>query len=150
MTKDRIVEEWVHNFSSTLTADSVCKVNARRNMFHKINDTFDIVLYCQGLHDHFVVEPRHKFNNIIMPVRYMLSSVWVSFSIFSQLSIIQYMGLCVFSLPISLVMIERICTISYYHHQIGGVNYHPLFRVRWITKLILHFTGHAITYPCLD
>ena len=32
-----------------------------------------------------------------MPVRYILSSVWVRLSIFSQLSIIQYMGLCVFS-----------------------------------------------------
>ena len=66
----------------------------------------------------------------IMPVRYILSSVWVRLSIFSQLSIIQYMGLCVFSLPISLVMIERIYTLSYYHHQIGSMNYCPLFRVR--------------------
>ena len=37
-----------------------------------------------------------------MPVRYILSSVWVRLSIFSQLSIIQYMGLCVFGLPIPL------------------------------------------------
>ena len=37
-----------------------------------------------------------------MPVRYNLSSVWVRLSIFSQLSIIQYVGLCVFSLSISL------------------------------------------------
>ena len=37
-----------------------------------------------------------------MPVRYVLSSVWVRLSTFSQLSIIQYMGLCVFSLPIRL------------------------------------------------
>ena len=65
-----------------------------------------------------------------MPVKYILSSVWVRLSIFSQLSIIQYMGLCVFSLPISLVMIERIYTLSYYHHQIGSMNYYPLFRVR--------------------
>ena len=43
-----------------------------------------------------------------MPVRYNSSSVWVRLSIFSQLSIIQNMGLCVFSLPISFVMIERI------------------------------------------
>ena len=42
-----------------------------------------------------------------MPVRYNLSSVWVRLSLFSQLSIIQYVGLCVFSLPISFVMIER-------------------------------------------
>ena len=41
-------------------------------------------------------------------VRYILSGVWVRLSIFSQLSMIQYMGLCVFSLPISLVMIKRI------------------------------------------
>ena len=65
-----------------------------------------------------------------MPVRYILSSVWVRLSMFSQLSIIQYMGLCVFSLPISLVMIERIYTLSYHHHQIGSMNYYPLFRVR--------------------
>ena len=65
-----------------------------------------------------------------MPVRYILSSVWVRLGIFSQLSIIQYMGLCVFSLPISLVMIERIYTLSHYHHQIGSMIYYPLFRVR--------------------
>ena len=45
---------------------------------------------------------------IKMPVRYNLSSVWARLSIFSQLSIIQYVGLCVFNLPISFVMIERI------------------------------------------
>ena len=43
-----------------------------------------------------------------MPVRYILSSVWVRLSICFPLSIIQYVGLYVFSLPISLVMIERI------------------------------------------
>ena len=65
-----------------------------------------------------------------MSVRYILSSVWVRLSIFFQLSIIQYMGLCVFSLSTSLVMIERIYTLSYYHHQIGSMNYYPLLRVR--------------------
>ena len=43
-----------------------------------------------------------------MPVRYILLNVWVRLSIFSPLSIKQYVGLYVFSLPISLVMIERI------------------------------------------
>ena len=43
-----------------------------------------------------------------MPVRYISSSVWVRLSIFSPLSIIQYVGQYVFSLPISLVMIEII------------------------------------------
>ena len=64
-----------------------------------------------------------------MPVRYILSSVRVRLSIFSPLSIVQHMGLCVFSLPISLVMVERIYTLSYYHHQIGSMNYYPLFMV---------------------
>ena len=40
--------------------------------------------------------------------RYIFSSVWVRLSIFSPLYIIQYVGLYVFSLPISLVMIGRI------------------------------------------
>ena len=48
-----------------------------------------------------------------MPVRYILSSVWVRLSIFSQLSIVQYMGLCVFSLPIALVMTEMIYSPIY-------------------------------------
>ena len=65
--------------------------------------------------------------NYEMPVRYILSSVWVKLSVFSQLSIIQCMGLCVFSFPISLVM--KIYTLSYYHHPIGSMNYYPLFRV---------------------
>ena len=44
-----------------------------------------------------------------MPVRYIyLSSVWVRLSIFFPLSIVQYVGLYAFSIPISLVMIERI------------------------------------------
>ena len=43
-----------------------------------------------------------------MPVRYLLSSVWVRLGIFSPSSVIQYVGLCVFSLPIPLLMIERI------------------------------------------
>ena len=42
------------------------------------------------------------------PVIYILLSLWVRLSIFSPLSIIQYVGLYVFSWPISLVMDEII------------------------------------------
>ena len=49
-----------------------------------------------------------KTLNYEMPVRYNLSSVGVRLSIFSQLSIIQHVGLCIFSWPVSFVMIERI------------------------------------------
>ena len=49
---------------------------------------------------------RHWIDKML--VRYNLSSVYVRLSIFSQLSIIKYMGLCVFRLPISFVHAERI------------------------------------------
>ena len=51
---------------------------------------------------------RHWINKII--VRYMLPSVCLRSRQFSQLSFIQYMGLCVFSLSNSHVMILRMCT----------------------------------------
>ena len=61
-----------------------------------------------------------------MPVRYILSSVWVRLSIFSTLSIIQYVGLYVFSLPISLVIIERIyilCLIMIIKSEIWNITH---------------------------
>ena len=61
-----------------------------------------------------------------MPVRYNWSSVWgVRLSIFSQLSIIKYVGLCV-SLPISFVMIERIyilCLIIIIKSEVWTITY---------------------------
>ena len=87
-----------------------------------------VCLYITPSHYHHYLIWRHWTYK--MPVRNILSSMWVRLSIFSQLSITQHMGRCVFSLPISLVMIERIYTLSYYHHQIGRMNYYPLFRVR--------------------
>ena len=65
-----------------------------------------------------------------MTVGYILSSLSMRLSIFSQLSHIQHMGLYVFSLPISFVIIEIIYTLSYNRHQIGRMNYSLLFRVR--------------------
>ena len=65
-----------------------------------------------------------------MPVRYILSSVWVRLSIFSLLSSIHYVGLFVFSLLIFLVMISLVIYFACYHHQIRSMNYYPLFRVR--------------------
>ena len=64
---------------------------------------------------------RHWTNRMF--VRYMLPSVCLRLRLFSQLSFIQYMGLCVFSLANSQLMIVRMCTLSYYHHQIGSMNH---------------------------
>ena len=64
-------------------------------------DTISLSSLCKHIWRHWIYK---------MPVRYNLSSVWVRLSIFSQLSII-HVGLCVFSLPISFAMIERICIL---------------------------------------
>ena len=67
-----------------------------------------VCLYITPSHHHHCANFIWRHWTYKMPVRYNLSSVWVRLSVFSQLSIIQYVGLCVFSLPISFVMIERI------------------------------------------
>ena len=68
---------------------------------------------------------RHWTTNIL--VRYMLPSVYLRLRQFSQLSLIQYMGLCVFSLPNSPVMIVRMWTLFHYRHHTGSMNhYHCL------------------------
>ena len=73
-----------------------------------------------GLHVEFLclyITPSHYHRCANLPedielkiffVRYILSSEWVRLRIFSQLSIIQHMGLCVFSLPIPIGVIEGI------------------------------------------
>ena len=67
-----------------------------------------VCLYITPSHYHHCANFIWRHWTYKMPVRYNLSSVWIRLNIFSQLSIIQYMGLCVFRLPISFVMIERI------------------------------------------
>ena len=70
-----------------------------------------VCLYITSSHYHHCANFIWRYWTYKMPVRYNLSSVWVRLSIFSQLSNIQYVGLCIFSLPISFVMIERIYLI---------------------------------------
>ena len=77
-----------------------------------------------------------------MPVRYILSSVWVRLSIFSPLSIMQYVGLYGFSLPISLVMIERIyilCLIIIIKSEVWTITHCLGLCVRWMSFYILSF-----------
>ena len=80
-----------------------CTVNNR-----KIIDSFWTGWYCQ-----------------IYPV----SSVCLRVGRFSQLSFMQNMGLCVLSLPIYLMMVVGICTLSDYHY-IRSMTHLPLFRLR--------------------
>ena len=82
-----------------------------------------------------------------MPVRYDLSSVKIRYI----LSVIHYTicGAACFQFTNFLCDDwENIYTLSYYHHQIGSMNYYPLFRVRsWNNGIrcmpfyILIFTG---------
>ena len=61
---------------------------------------------------------------------YQLIAVESVFMIKSQLSFNQCMGPYVFVLPYYLMMIVRMCTSSYFHHEIRNINHIPLFRVR--------------------
>ena len=70
-----------------------------------------VCLYITPSHYHHCANFIWRYWTYKMPVRYNLSSVWAKLSIFSQLSNIQYVGLCIFSLFISFVMIERIYII---------------------------------------
>ena len=79
----------------------------------KYSDTFGlqivlVCLYSTQSHYHHCANLSEGIELIKCLSRYILSSVLVWLSIFSPLSIIQYVGLYVFSLPISLVMIVRI------------------------------------------
>ena len=60
-----------------------------------------VCFYSAPSHYHHRANLSEGIELCIMPVRYILSSVWVRLSISSPLSIIQYVGLYVFSLPIS-------------------------------------------------
>ena len=72
-----------------------------------------VCLYITPSHYHHCANFIWRHWTYEMLVRYTLSSVWVRLSIFSQLSIIQYVGLCVCSLLISFVMIERRCILCF-------------------------------------
>ena len=67
-----------------------------------------VCLYCILSHYHHCVNLSEGIELIKCLQIYFVECVRLS--IFSPLSIIQYVGLCVFSLPITLVMIERIYT----------------------------------------
>ena len=82
-----------------------------------------VCLYITPSHYHHCANFIWRHWTYKMPVRYNLSSVWGRLSIFSQLSIIQYVGLW-----FRLWWLREY--IYFYHHQIGGMNYYPLFRVR--------------------
>ena len=88
---------------------------------------------------HYIIKSSHNFIIIIIKTEgfdyikcepVIFYSVCLKFSHFSQLSFIQYTGLCVFSL---LSWIYDICHDmfkSFNHHQVGSINRQPLLRVR--------------------
>ena len=88
---------------------SVCRI------FFFANHTISLSSSCRLIWRHWTTK---------MLAKYMLPSVCLRFRHFSPLSFIWHMGLCVFSLPNSPVMIVRMCTLSYYHHHIGSMNHY--------------------------
>ena len=86
-----------------------------------------VCLYITPFHYHHCANFIWRHWTYEMRVRYNLSSVWVTWSIFSQLSIIQYVGLCVFSLPIcfsssSNFISRRIQYDTFHTHNISTIS----------------------------
>ena len=72
-----------------------------------------VCLYIAPYHYHHCANFIWRHWTYKMPVRYNLSGVQERLSIFSQLSIVKYVGLRVFSLPSSFVMIEIIYILCF-------------------------------------
>ena len=86
-----------------------------------------------------------------MPVRYILSSVWVRLSIFSPLSIIKHVGLYVFSLPISVVMIERmyiLCLIIIIKSEVWTITHClGLVMKQWCPLYVFLYSYEFVIWP---
>ena len=95
-----------------------------------------VCLYITSSHYRHCANLSEDIKLIKMPLRYILSSVWVWLSIFS---VIRY-TIHVFSVylfpmwwyiyiyiytHIYIYIYIYTCTLSYYHHQIGSMNYYP-------------------------
>ena len=89
-----------------------------------------VCLYITPTHYHHCANFFWRHWTYRMHVRYNLSSVRVRLSILSQLSIIQYVGLCFQFTHFLCDDWENIYTLSYYHHQNRSMNYYPLFWVK--------------------
>ena len=66
-----------------------------------------VCLHITLLHYHHYADVSESIE-LKMILRYILSSMWLWLSQFSQLSFMQYIGLCVFSLHVPRVMVVRI------------------------------------------
>ena len=94
---------------------SICKWSDTLVMF--------VCLQITPSHYHHYADLSEGIELLKCLVRYMLPSVCLRLRQFFQSSFVQYMGLCIFNLPNSPAMIVRMCTSSYYHHQIGTMNH---------------------------
>ena len=84
---------------------------------------FFFCLHITQSQNHYAELWRHRTSETLFG--YMLLSVCLRLSQFPQFSFIQYMELCVFSLPNSLAVIVTMCILSYYHHhhEIVSINH---------------------------
>ena len=125
---------WRHNgaIASQITCLTIVYSTVYSDANQRKHQSSVSLAFVRGIHRGPVNSPHkgpvtrkmYPFDDVIMwshwtskmIVRYILSSLCLRLSQSSQSSFIQYMRLCVFSLPNYLVMIVGMCTLSYYHH----------------------------------
>ena len=97
----------------------------------RIRFALQIVLVCTVHHLIIIIVQNYlRHWTYKMPVRYILWSVWVRLSIFSLIHYTICGAVCFQFTHSPCDDWENIYTLSYYHHQIGSMNYYSLFRVR--------------------
>ena len=90
------------------------KQNFQENAFKNIGCKIVAICSCVNVCRHVL---QMKYNSRVV-IRYIMSIVCLGLSPLSQLSFMQYMELCVFTLPVSPVMIVRICAkLLHYHNR---------------------------------
>ena len=89
-----------------------------------------VCLYITPSHYHHCANFIWRHRTYKMPVRYNLSSVWVRLSIFFVIHYTICRAVCFQFTHFLRDDWDNIHTLFYYHHQIGSMNYFPLFRVR--------------------
>ena len=110
-----------------------------------------VCLYITPSHYHHCANFIWRHWTYKMPVRYNLSSMLVRLSIVSQLSVIHYTvcgSVCFQFTHFLCVDWDNIYTLSYYHHQLGSMNYYPLFRVRSWNNGMRCMSFYILTVMC--
>ena len=143
---------WLFFWAACIHHDC-CAVYDVSKKSHTLRPEGRILLFPHGISSLFLLRSliwRHWKYEIVVRERDILSNVCLRLSLFSHLSLIQYLDLCILAKSFFLWWLWDLCCLSYHHNhcQIASMNYYPWFRIRkWnngLHKNIERHTAHII------